>query len=79
MSSMDVGAPAHRSGSETRPAAIAHGPGHLVVYGNPAFRSAFAPQLQMYAAVLRNLHGSDLQLRAGLYYPRMSLFDWWEV
>jgi hypothetical protein len=41
MSSMDVGAPAHRSGSETRPAAIAHGPGHLVVYGNPAFRSAF--------------------------------------
>jgi hypothetical protein len=45
----------------------------------PAFRSAFAPQLQMYAAVLRNLHGPELQLRAGLYYPRMSLFDWWEI
>ena len=34
---------------------------------------------QMYADVLRNLHSSDLQLRAGLYYPRMSLFDWWEI
>jgi ATP-dependent exoDNAse (exonuclease V) beta subunit len=45
----------------------------------PIFRVIFAPQLQMYAAVLRNLHGSDLQLRAGLYYPRMSLFDWWEI
>ena len=43
------------------------------------FRSTFAPQLQMYAAVLRNLHGPQLQLRAGLYYPRMSLFDWWEI
>jgi ATP-dependent helicase/nuclease subunit A len=43
------------------------------------FRNTFAPQLQMYAAVLRNLHGPELQLRAGLYYPRMSLFDWWEI
>lgn len=45
----------------------------------PVFRAAFAPQLNMYAAVLRNLHGADTPLRAGLYYPRMSLFDWWEV
>ena len=45
----------------------------------PAFRANFAPQLQMYAAVLRNLHSPDQQLRAGLYYPRMSLFDWWEI
>jgi ATP-dependent helicase/nuclease subunit A len=43
------------------------------------FRVTFAPQLQMYAAVLRNLHGADTQLRAGLYYPRMSAFDWWEL
>ena len=43
------------------------------------FRLTFAPQLQMYAAVLRNLHGADTQLRAGLYYPRMSAFDWWEL
>jgi len=45
----------------------------------PGFRSAFAPQLNIYADVLRNLHGSEIQLRAGLYYPRMSLFDWWEI
>lgn len=45
----------------------------------PAFRNTFAPQLHMYASVLRNLHGTELQLRAGLYYPRMSLFDWWEI
>ena len=45
----------------------------------PAFRIAFAPQLKMYAGVLRNLHGPETQLRAGLYYPRMSLFDWWEI
>jgi ATP-dependent exoDNAse (exonuclease V) beta subunit len=45
----------------------------------PVFRATFAPQLQMYAAVLRNLHGPELAIRAGLYYPRMSLFDWWEI
>jgi hypothetical protein len=42
-------------------------------------RPLFAPQLEAYAAVLRNLHGEDAVLRAGLYYPRMSLLDWWEV
>ena len=29
------------TGPETRPAAMAVGPGHVVVYGNPAFRSIF--------------------------------------
>jgi PAS domain-containing protein len=29
------------SGSERRPAGLAAGPGHVVVYGNPAFRSMF--------------------------------------
>jgi ATP-dependent helicase/nuclease subunit A len=42
-------------------------------------RRLFAPQLQAYSAVLRNLHGTDTRIRAGLYYPRMSLFDSWEV
>jgi hypothetical protein len=28
-------------GASRRPAGIAHGPGHLVVYGNAAFRAAF--------------------------------------
>jgi len=45
----------------------------------PALRTLFAPQLATYARFLRNLHGSDAVIRAGLYYPRMLLFDWWEI
>jgi ATP-dependent helicase/nuclease subunit A len=43
------------------------------------FRSIYAPQLEAYAELLRNLYGSELHLRAGLYFPRMSLFDWWVI
>ena len=42
-------------------------------------RAIFAPQLELYAGVLRNLHGKDVSIRAGLYYPRMLAFDWWEL
>jgi ATP-dependent exoDNAse (exonuclease V) beta subunit len=42
-------------------------------------RAAFAPQIEAYARVLRNLHGADAAVRGGLYYPRMMLFDWWEL
>jgi ATP-dependent exoDNAse (exonuclease V) beta subunit len=42
-------------------------------------RPLFAPQLEAYGEILRNLHGADATLRAGLYYPRMLLLDWWEV
>jgi ATP-dependent helicase/nuclease subunit A len=35
--------------------------------------------LQTYAEVLRKLHGERAQIHAGLYYPRMLLFDWWEI
>jgi ATP-dependent exoDNAse (exonuclease V) beta subunit len=45
----------------------------------PPLRSLFAPQLEAYARVLRNLHGEKTALRAGLYYPRMNLFDWWQL
>jgi ATP-dependent exoDNAse (exonuclease V) beta subunit len=45
----------------------------------PELRSMFAPQIEAYAKVLRNLHGTDAPLRGGLYYPRMALFDWWEL
>ena len=45
----------------------------------PEFRATYGPQLQAYADVLRNLYGPQVQLRAGLYFPRMSLFDWWEI
>jgi ATP-dependent helicase/nuclease subunit A len=45
----------------------------------PELRGQFAPQLNLYAQVLRNLHGDTTPIRAGLYYPRMLLFDWWEI
>ena len=45
----------------------------------PPLRSLFAPQLEAYARVLRNLHGEKTALRAGIYYPRMNLFDWWQL
>ncbi len=44
----------------------------------PELRELFAPQLEAYARVLRNLHGADSPIHAGLYYPRMAQFDWWE-
>jgi ATP-dependent exoDNAse (exonuclease V) beta subunit len=43
----------------------------------PALRRLFAPQLEAYATVLRNLHGQDTILRAALYYPHMLQLDWW--
>ena len=50
--------------------------------GDPALalrqlRPLFRSQLETYAEVLRNLHGSDEVIFAGLYYPRMALLDWW--
>ena len=42
-------------------------------------RRNFAPQLESYAEMLRNLRGPGTAIHAGLYYPRMSLFDWWEI
>src|SRR5579862_937463 len=42
-------------------------------------RDLFAPQLESYAGILRGLHGSACCIRAGLYYPRMLAFDWWDV
>jgi hypothetical protein len=45
----------------------------------PELRSIFAPQIEAYALVLRNLHGEDSPICGGLFYPRMSLFDWWEL
>jgi ATP-dependent exoDNAse (exonuclease V) beta subunit len=47
----------------------------------PALRALFAPQLEAYAELLRNMYGAEesgCTIRAGLYYPRMSVLDWWE-
>jgi len=45
----------------------------------PRLREYFSPQLEAYAQVLRKLHGQGTTIRAGLYYPRMLQFDWWEA
>ncbi len=45
----------------------------------PELRSVFAPQIEAYAQILRNLHGVDAPIFGGLYYPRMLLFDWWQL
>ncbi len=45
----------------------------------PGLRALFAPQLDIYARVLRQMHGADVAVRAGLFYPRMMRFDWWEI
>jgi ATP-dependent exoDNAse (exonuclease V) beta subunit len=47
----------------------------------PALRALFAPQVEAYAEILRNLYSaseSGCTIYAGLYYPRLSLLDWWE-
>ncbi|MGC9222736.1 MAG: UvrD-helicase domain-containing protein [Terracidiphilus sp.] len=45
----------------------------------PSLHRIFAPQIDAYAKVLRNLHGAGAALRGGLYYPRMRALDWWEL
>ena len=45
----------------------------------PELRRQFAPQIEAYAAVLRNLRDAGIHLCGGLYYPRMALFDWWQM
>jgi ATP-dependent exoDNAse (exonuclease V) beta subunit len=45
----------------------------------PELRRQFAPQIEAYAAVIRNLRGAEIRLCGGLYYPRMALFDWWQL
>jgi ATP-dependent exoDNAse (exonuclease V) beta subunit len=45
----------------------------------PELRRIFAPQIEAYAKVLRNLRGEGSSLCGCLYYPRMSLLDWWQL
>jgi ATP-dependent exoDNAse (exonuclease V) beta subunit len=45
----------------------------------PELRQLYAPQVEAYAGILRNLHGADAPIFAGLYYPRLPLLDWWEI
>ena len=42
-----------------------------------AERELYAPQLRAYAEALRALHGGQVALRLGLYYPTIATLDWW--
>jgi ATP-dependent helicase/nuclease subunit A len=42
-------------------------------------RSVFSPQLDVYARVLRQLHGAATTVMCGLYYPRMLKLDSWSA
>jgi ATP-dependent exoDNAse (exonuclease V) beta subunit len=57
----------------------AHEDGLDAVSALPVLRRQFAAQIEAYAAVLRNLHGAEIRLFGGLYYPRMALFDYWQL
>jgi ATP-dependent exoDNAse (exonuclease V) beta subunit len=41
-------------------------------------RTRYAPQLEAYGRILRALHGPETPLRLGLYYPALSLLDYWD-
>ena len=41
-------------------------------------RLTYAPQLLAYGRALRALRGAETPLRLGLYYPAISVLDWWE-
>jgi hypothetical protein len=45
----------------------------------PELRALFAPQVEAYGQLLRELHGTEAPIFAGLYYPRLLLLDWWEL
>jgi len=58
---------------------MAYEEGIVALAALPELRRTFAPQIEAYARVLRNLQGSEAQIHGGLYYPRMGLFDWWQI
>jgi ATP-dependent exoDNAse (exonuclease V) beta subunit len=45
----------------------------------PGLRALFAPQVEAYGQLLRNLHGAEAAIFAGLYYPRIPALDWWKL
>jgi ATP-dependent helicase/nuclease subunit A len=57
----------------------AHADGLTPQAALPGLRRVFAPQLEVYAEVLRKLHSDGKPIRAALYYPLMRALDWWEI
>jgi ATP-dependent exoDNAse (exonuclease V) beta subunit len=40
-------------------------------------RRIYAPQLQAYGRAMRMVYGKESPLRLGLYYPQITVLDWW--
>ncbi|WP_420236349.1 UvrD-helicase domain-containing protein [Telmatobacter bradus] len=57
----------------------AHADGLELTTALPELRKKFAGQLEAYAKMLRNLKGSDVEVRLALYYPRLQALDWWSA
>lgn len=64
-------------GPNTRPAGFSHGPGHVVVYGNPAFRRAFGEAVGLPAREgLVSLPASAFALLDAVYAKGRPLARW---
>jgi ATP-dependent helicase/nuclease subunit A len=55
-----------------------HGPSGIERFLD-AGKLQYAAQLESYAEILRLAHGSETQLRVGLYYPFLPRLVWWEA
>ncbi len=45
----------------------------------PGQREFYAPQIETYARVLKELRGDKVSICGGIYYPRPRLLDWWKM
>ncbi|MFT4112097.1 UvrD-helicase domain-containing protein [Silvibacterium sp.] len=41
-------------------------------------RELYAPQLAAYAEILKRVEGRKLEIRFGLYFPRIARLEWWK-
>jgi ATP-dependent exoDNAse (exonuclease V) beta subunit len=42
-------------------------------------RGFYAPQIETYARVFREMHTESMRICGGIYYPRPRLLDWWKL
>ena len=55
-----------------------HGPSGIEQFLD-AEKLQYTAQLESYANILRLAHGTEIQIRVGLYYPFLSRLVWWEA
>ena len=41
-------------------------------------RALFAPQLEEYSRIFKDLHAEVTRVFMGIYYPQLGVFDWWK-